>query len=515
MATNYDWELPLSRQQKIQLDKSIIDYVTWNYKVLGQQDPIGETAHQQDLVVRGLKLLFTKQGDEGVEEGVEENNDDAIREDELLLPKKWNSIVRLQRRIVDMEKTQKELNSHIIYLNKVFKEYKENNHGNSVTSLASRDWLPSDSPFGTIMLDSMVTAIKLHPYLSMVFIGTDYGKLYAYDIFTMDLPVAVIQSHTKSITSIDVLKVHDPVTDTDSLLIAVVSKDLVLKIYNFKNNNSFVLVRSMKSHSHIISDVKIWLNENNNIIEYNNKILIATCSRDKTVKIWDYENSFVINTLELHSDWIRALDILGDYLLTGSQDTTLRFTHWPTNTGLSIGEGHTFPIESVKFIPIVGKEINAVIEEEDKNSPSSQTLMEIDEEYKTMLGFKYCVSASRDKTIKIWQIPIPKFIGNNKNKPLVNNMSSNFKCILTLVGHESWVKDLKIRGRYLFSCSDDSTIRCWDLHTGKCLKVLKDVHNAFITCIDVDPLSDNKSDSLDRELMVSGAVDSTCNILLK
>ena len=39
-------------------------------------------------------------------------------------------------------------------------------------------------------------------------------------------------------------------------------------------------------------------------------------------------------------------------------------------------------------------------------------------------------------------------------------------------------------GRYLFSVSDDKTLRCWDLsQEGKCVKVLSDAHERFVTCL--------------------------------
>lgn len=39
-------------------------------------------------------------------------------------------------------------------------------------------------------------------------------------------------------------------------------------------------------------------------------------------------------------------------------------------------------------------------------------------------------------------------------------------------------------GKYLLSVSDDKTLRCWDLsQEGKCVKVLRDVHDRFVTCL--------------------------------
>lgn len=39
-------------------------------------------------------------------------------------------------------------------------------------------------------------------------------------------------------------------------------------------------------------------------------------------------------------------------------------------------------------------------------------------------------------------------------------------------------------GRYLFSVSDDKTLRCWDLtQEGKCVKTLSGVHDHFVSTL--------------------------------
>ncbi|KAM0424846.1 hypothetical protein ACHAPT_009902 [Fusarium lateritium] len=57
---------------------------------------------------------------------------------------------------------------------------------------------------------------------------------------------------------------------------------------------------------------------------------------------------------------------------------------------------------------------------------------------------------------------------------------------MTLVGHDNWVRAIAFHpgGKYLLSVSDDKTLRCWDLSQGgKCIKVLGDVHERFITSL--------------------------------
>jgi platelet-activating factor acetylhydrolase IB subunit alpha len=41
--------------------------------------------------------------------------------------------------------------------------------------------------------------------------------------------------------------------------------------------------------------------------------------------------------------------------------------------------------------------------------------------------------------------------------------------LYTFTGHDNWVRGLALHasGKYLYSCSDDKTIRIWDLNFGK------------------------------------------------
>jgi len=52
------------------------------------------------------------------------------------------------------------------------------------------------------------------------------------------------------------------------------------------------------------------------------------------------------------------------------------------------------------------------------------------------------------------------------------------------IGHDNWVRGLVLHhsSKFLYSCSDDKTVRIWDLTTGKCVKKI-DAHSHFISDI--------------------------------
>ena len=69
--------------------------------------------------------------------------------------------------------------------------------------------------------------------------------------------------------------------------------------------------------------------------------LLASGSGDKTVRLWDPATGAMLQTLEGHSDWVRAVAFsLGDKLLvSGSGDKTVRL--WDPATGASLGKLET------------------------------------------------------------------------------------------------------------------------------------------------------------------------------
>lgn len=99
---------------------------------------------------------------------------------------------------------------------------------------------------------------------------------------------------------------------------------------------------------------------------------------------------------------------------------------------------------------------------------------------------EYIISASRDKTIKLWDV-----YGSS--------------CIYTFSGHDNWVRALALHpnGKYLLSCSDDKSVRIWELKTGRCAKKILDAHDRFVVSLSITPKF---------LLMASGSNDQTIKI---
>lgn len=71
----------------------------------------------------------------------------------------------------------------------------------------------------------------------------------------------------------------------------------------------------------------------------------------------------------------------------------------------------------------------------------------------------FVVSASRDKTIKIWEV-------------------ATGYCVKTLTGHREWVRMARVSpcGELIASCSNDQTVRVWHVATKETKVIQRGIH---------------------------------------
>ncbi|KAF9577348.1 protein with putative role during mitosis [Lunasporangiospora selenospora] len=200
----------------------------------------------------------------------------------------------------------------------------------------------------------------------------------------------------------------------------------------------------MVGHDHSVSSVTFLPSGN----------LIASASRDRTIKIWEVATG--VKTISGHLDWVRFVQPSQDgrFLVSCSNDQTSRI--WDVSTGeckLDL-RGHDHVVECAAFAPVTAYPfIKEFLGIDPKTSAKDQPT-----------PGQYTATGSRDKTIKLWD--------------------STGQCIHTLIGHDSWVRGLVFHpsGKFLLSAADDKTIKIWDLKAGRCMKTLE-AHSHFVTCI--------------------------------
>ncbi|KAG7194975.1 protein with putative role during mitosis [Scheffersomyces spartinae] len=410
------------------------------------------------------------------------------------LEKKWSAVLRLQKRIMELEVETSNLRALV-----------DANDGGSSNgpigkSLKNGNWLPQ-APLRLFKTQGkqLITALAIHPRLSQVAIGCANGSLIIWQVTNDSLSIAdkIIPAHLKDIHRLVWSPRSVTLGSKEGYVLASCSSDLTIKLWD---EDTYSQLRVFSGHEHTISGLAFLTNLVGDLYLY-------SASRDKTVKTWNISSGNSVRSFIGHSEWVRdvdaisvdsklllidtssnSVDQLGDFLLTCSNDQSARLTHAESGVGLAILIGHTHVVETAKFLPIHSNiYIDKYLEENPEVYPNIPRGASSDPTYINTLGFKYCITGGRDNTIKLWLLPVPTL--HPHRSPTIGNPQAYL--VVELLGHVSWVKSLCVHpnGKYIFSAGDDKTIRVWDLSTlsvgGKVrnIKTLK-AHEGFINDID-------------------------------
>ncbi|PFH56035.1 hypothetical protein XA68_17175 [Ophiocordyceps unilateralis] len=352
-----------------------------------------------------------------------------------LLEKKWTSTVRLQKKVLDLESRNAQLQSEVEF---AAPASSSNRVQDPVT------WLPRSPPRHSLESHrETVNCVAFHPVYSSIASGSDDCTLKVWDWEFGELE-RTIKGHTKAVRDVDY---GGP---RGAVLLASCSSDLTIKLWDpaAGYNN----IRTLQGHEHSISAVRFIPAASG---KYAN--MLVSASGDQNLKIWDTATGFCVKTLQGHTGWVRHVfpSPDGRFLLSTGNDRSVRL--WdiskpqPENTVTVTG--HDNVINCCALAPPASYQYLAALAGSDASPRSSSTA-------------EYMATGSRDKTIKLWD--------------------ARGTCILTLIGHDNWVSALVFHpgGRHLLSVADDKTLRCWDLgQAGKCVKVLQDIHEQFVTCL--------------------------------
>ncbi|EQC34601.1 hypothetical protein SDRG_07925 [Saprolegnia diclina VS20] len=295
------------------------------------------------------------------------------------------------------------------------------------------------APFMSLRQSTAITAIALLP--AGLCIGAVDNAISVWDIATFR-PTHRLRGHGRSITCLC------GVPSTSLLLSASVDRTLrvwdgdrdfacvqVLTGYNghilsmtSTNDTLFmacqdttVKVASVyaSSPSAILAPTTEWQSMSNHhgfvygiryIAPAGKKPLLFTCSSDNSIVCWDVADMSVLASLHGHRGSVLDLVAVGNQLFSASQDKTICCWDMDTMRCNGILKGHSAAVLSVCSL-------------EDKN--------------------RIC-SGSADETVRIWN-------------------TQSLACVHTLHGHRGGVSSILSTEMFVFSASEDSTVKVWDI----------------------------------------------------
>jgi F-box/WD-40 domain protein MET30 len=209
--------------------------------------------------------------------------------------------------------------------------------------------------------------------------------------------------------------------------------------------------------------------------------LLASGSIDKTVKVWNFQDKSTF-CLKGHKDWVNAvrLDSASGTIFSASDDCTVRLWDLDTKACIKIFEGHVGQVQQVLPLPVDYEpdECDVVT---DTASSSTDFLDSISPDVRKSYGPafisapnrplppRYMLSSALDSTIRLWDV-------------------STGRCLKTLFGHLEGVWALAGDTLRVVSGAQDRMVKVWDVRAGKCERTFTG-HTGPVTCIG---LSDSK-----------------------
>ncbi|KAF1953040.1 dynein regulator [Byssothecium circinans] len=385
---------------------------------------------------------------------------------ETLLERKWTSVARLQKKACLHSRFPVPFTTRLPLsqpcLTRILSQVMDLESRNAAlqfeldnatpTSLSKRNqdpasWLPQYPPRYSLELHrDTINCVAFHPIFSSIASGSDDYTIKIWDWELGELE-KTIKGHTRAVMDVDYGGLRG------GILLASCSSDLTIKLWDpaddYKN------IRTLVGHDHSVSAIRFIPSGAAGVLSSGN--LLVSASRDKTLKMWDVTSGYCVKTLQGHTGWVRDVypSLDGRFLLSTGDDKTARL--WdisvsnPESKLTMVGHEHfneccaLAPPTSYQYLtPLAGL----------KKPPHASSTAE------------FMATGSRDKTIKLWD--------------------ARGTCLMTLIGHDSWVRALVFHpgGKYLLSVSDDKTLRCWDLSQGgRCVKVLRNERERFVTCL--------------------------------
>ena len=130
--------------------------------------------------------------------------------------------------------------------------------------------------------------------------------------------------------------------DPAGKILASCSADLSIKLWDFQG--TFTCIRTLLGHDHNVSSLTFLPPVGD---------FLASCSRDKTVKLWEVATGYCVKTFVGHTDWVRCVRVSPDstLLASASSDQTIRVWLLATRECRAELRDHSNVVECLTWAP--------------------------------------------------------------------------------------------------------------------------------------------------------------------
>jgi platelet-activating factor acetylhydrolase IB subunit alpha len=225
-----------------------------------------------------------------------------------LLEKKWLSIVRLQKKIMELEGQIASGGSSA--------------SDRSLASTGEQRIVPKGPAQATLSGHrSSVNCLAVHPQFSLLASGSDDNTIKLWD-FDSKLYERTLTGHTGAVTGL--------AFDTLGRYLCSCSVDTSAKIWDMK---TFACTATLRGHDHSLSAIVVVPPAGD---------FVMTCSRDSMIKTWEVSTGYCTKTYAGHSEWVRSIDVTnnGEFLASGGVDQLINV--WRANSTTPIQVANYF-----------------------------------------------------------------------------------------------------------------------------------------------------------------------------
>eukprot|EP00899_Mesostigma_viride_P023155 jgi/Mesvir1/4023/Mv05820-RA.3 len=310
----------ISHGQKTELHRAMLAYLRGagfqeSARAFAAEAKIGDDGHQHN-------------GGGGAGEG-------AVP-DAMTLERRWTSVVRLQKKVVELEALLEELRSDTRDRMTSAAGKQVHPHGRNVAGRKPLLVPQGDAAHTLKGHRSRVNSVAFHPVYTLLASASDDASIKLWDYESGELE-RTLKGHLAAVTSV--------AFSGSGRLLASGSADASIKLWEVAAD-SCSCRRTLQGHSEAVSSVAF---------SRAGDVVVST-SRDTSVRLWDAETGAQLHALLGHTDWVRcaALSSDGALLATGGSDKTAHVWDVRPGAGAETGpvavlQGHEMAVECVAF----------------------------------------------------------------------------------------------------------------------------------------------------------------------